>query len=61
MSLTVSVWIIIGFLTLITILLGLIFRAVVILLQDIRTKTEENVFWLREIAGNSLDNEQENI
>ena len=37
----------------------LMLKAFVVLLEDIRTGGEHTIKWLREIAGNSLKDEEE--
>lgn len=42
-----------------TLIMLLMFKAFVVLLEDIRSGGEHTIKWLREIAGNSLKDEDE--
>ena len=42
-----------------TLIMLLMFKAFVVLLEDIRSGGEHTIKWLREIAGNSLKDEEE--
>ena len=52
---------VVGLLTLNTLIIILMFKAMVILLQDIRAGSESTIGWLREIAGHSLTENEEEI
>lgn len=42
-----------------TLIMLLMFKAFVVLLEDIRSGGEHTIKWLREIAGNSLKDEED--
>jgi hypothetical protein len=59
MEITTILLIFLGLVAFTTIIIGLMFRSMVVLLQDIRQNGDVTVRWLREIAGNALDEDDE--
>lgn len=59
MEMNIFTMIMVGITSFNTLIMLLMFKAFVVLLEDIRSSGEHTIKWLREIAGNSLKDEDE--
>ena len=59
MEMDIFTMIMVGITSFNTLIMLLMFKAFVVLLEDIRSGGEHTIKWLREIAGNSLKDEEE--
>jgi len=59
MEMNIFTMIMVGITSFNTLIMLLMFKAFVVLLEDIRSGGEHTIKWLREIAGNSLKDEEE--
>jgi hypothetical protein len=59
MDMNIFTMIMVGITSFNTLIMLLMFKAFVVLLEDIRSGGEHTIKWLREIAGNSLKDEEE--
>lgn len=58
MDMNIFTMIIVGITSFNTLIMLLMFKAFVVLLEDIRSGGEHTIKWLREIAGNSLKEDE---